>query len=137
MEDDMGDRANIYLEMPGKDGEPDGIYLYTHYYGHKWPEMLRQALEFGRGRWTDDQYLARIITSQVFSDIQNDETGGGLSLRIGDNEHLVTVCDLIGREVSFATEGGERDAWARRGHMPFADYVSQSRADYPPESSDD
>lgn len=133
----MGDRANIYLEMPGKDGQPDGIYLYTHYYGRTWPERLREALEFGRGRWNDDQYLARIITSRVFADLVDDETGGGVSIRLCDNEHLIIVCDLIRREVSFATEGGERDAWARRGHLSFADYVRQDRADYPPESSDD
>lgn len=132
----MGDRANIYLEMPGKDGEPDGIYLYTHYYGHEWPEMLRQALEFGRGQWTDDQYLARIVTSRVFADLVDSEVGGGVSLRIGDNGYPIIVCDLIRREVSFAAEGGERDPRARRGHMSFADYVRQDRAEYPPESSD-
>lgn len=46
----MSDRANIYLEMPGTDGESSGIYLYTHYSGYAWPEALREALTFGRGR---------------------------------------------------------------------------------------
>ena len=128
----MSDRANIYLEMPGEDDQPSGIYLYTHYYGREWPEMLREALEFGRGRWNDEQYLARIIISRVFADLTDSELGGGVSLRIGDNNHPIIVCDLIKREVSFSTNGGERDCWVRRSHLSFVDYVKQDRADYPP-----
>lgn len=129
----MGDRANIYLEIPGKDGTPGGIYLYTHYYGSKWPDELRKALEFGRGRWEDDQYLARIITSRVFMGLIDEETGGGVSLRIGDNEYQIIVCDLINQQVSFADESEESDPEKRRSHMSFTDYVKQDRADYPNE----
>lgn len=128
----MGDRANVYLEMSGKDGQPDGIYLYTHWKGHAWPELLREALSFGRGRWNDDQYLARIITSRMFADLVDDETGGGVSLRIADNEYPIIVCDLIHQRVSFAEEGSECDPEKRYGHMTFGGYVAQDRADYPP-----
>lgn len=132
----MGDRANVYMEMPGPDGEPQGIYLYTHWSGSRWPDTLREALEFGRGRWTDDQYLARIITSRMFSDLVNDEVGGGLSLQIGDNEHQIIVCDLINQEVSFAREDSERNRETRYGHKSFADYIKLSPATYPPESAE-
>lgn len=132
----MGDRANIYLEMLDKEEQPDGIYLYTHYYGYEWPERLREALEFGRGRWHDDQYLARIIISRVFADLVNNETGGGVSLRLCDNEHPIIVCDLINQWVSFADPDSEREQTGRGG-MSFTDYIKQDRADYPPESSDD
>ncbi len=129
----MGDRANIYLEMPGNDGAPSGVYLYTHYSGYEWPERLREALEFGRGRWDDDQYLARIITSRVFADLVDDEVGGGLSLRIGDNEYAIIVADLINRQVSFVDPGQERNPDKRYGHLSFNDYVKQERAEYPTE----
>lgn len=127
----MGDRANIYLEMPGKNDEPDGIYLYTHWSGYAWPERLREALIFGRGRWNDDQYLARIITSRVFADLANDVTGGGVSLRLCDNGYPIIICDLLKQEVSFAEEGEERDPAHRRGHTSFEEYVEQDQADYP------
>lgn len=127
----MGDRANIYLEMPGKGEQPDGIYLYTHGHGYGWPEQLREALEFGRGRWDDDQYLARIIASRVFADLVNDETGGGISLRLCDNEHPIIVVDLINQTVSFAEEDAETDSNQRYSVLPFGDYVNQGRAGYP------
>lgn len=124
----MGDRANIYLEMPDEYGEPRGIYLYTHYYGEEWAEKLREALEFGRGRWNDAQYLARIITSRVFSDLVDSELGGGISLVMGDNDNYpIIVCDLINNQVSRADEGSERDRSSRYAVKSFADFVEQER----------
>ena len=130
----MGDRANIYLEMPksyGPEAEVGGIYLYTHWSGYVWPERLREALKFGRPRWNDEQYLARIIISRVYSDVIDSETGGGIGLTIGDNEHLITVVDVLNREVSFAHEGSEADPKQRFAKMSFAEFVAQERAEYP------
>jgi hypothetical protein len=132
----MGDRANIMLVMPksyGPKAENDGIYLYTHWAGYTFPEALRQALDFGRGRWNDDQYLARIITSQVFKMIHNDTTGGGIGLTIGDNEpgRPVIVVDLVNNAVSFAAEGDEGHPARRYGQMTFAEYVEQAEAHWP------
>lgn len=124
----MGDRANIYLV----DGDADhGIYLYTHWDGSRWPEALRKALAFGKGRWGDPQYLGRIIASQVFSDIHDQGIGGGLSTVMGDNDNPVIVVDLDQSTVSFAPEGGEgaRGRWQHT--VSFADFVAQKRADYP------
>jgi hypothetical protein len=135
----MGDRANIYLEMPkayGQDAERSGVYLYTHWSGSEWPEKLREALEFGKGRWDDDPYLARIITSRVFADLVDSETGGGLSLVLTDNEYPITVVDLSNQTVSFAPLGGETDSNQRVAVKSFADFVAQSRADYPAELQD-
>ena len=129
----MGNRANIYMEMPrsyGRDPEHGGVYLYTHWDGDEWPEALRQALAFGRERWGDDQYLARIITTRVFADLTS-TTGGGLSLVIGDNSYPIIVADLINQEVSFADEGEEADPTKRYARMSFADYVAQTIARYP------
>ncbi|MCA1695494.1 MAG: hypothetical protein LC749_12600 [Actinobacteria bacterium] len=130
----MGDRANIYVEMPARQGV-SGVYLYTHWSGYRWPEALREALAFGQSRWHDDQYLARIVTSRVFHDLVDSETGGGLSLTMGDNEYQITVLDLVNQEVSFADEGEEMDPTKRHHHMPFAQYIAQESADYPPRNN--
>lgn len=127
----MGDRANIYLVVPAKGGGTGGIYLYTHWSGCAWPERLREALEFGRDLWSDDQYLARIITSRVFSDCVDSKTGAGLSLVMGDNEHPIIICDLINHQVSFADEGEEANPDLRYGHLSFSDYVKQNKSNYP------
>jgi hypothetical protein len=130
----MGDRANIYLEVPksyGPEAERGGIYLYTHWKGHRWPEALRLALEFGRERWDDDIYLARIITTRVFADL-TDTTGGGLSLVISDNSYPIIIADLVNQTVSFAEEGEEATPALRYGTRTFAEFVGQRAAHYPP-----
>jgi len=131
----MGDRANIYLVTPksyGPKAQVGGIYLYTHWSGYAFPEKLREALEFGKGRWDDDQYLARIITSRVFADLVDSETGGGIGLTIGDNEigRPVLVVDLINGTVSFAAEGDEGYPSRRYGQKTFAEYVAQDKAEW-------
>lgn len=129
----MGDRANIYLTTTA--APERGLYLYTHWSGYEWPEELREALLFGEGRWNDSQYLARIITSRVFRDLVDDQTGGGLSLDIGDNEYPITVVDLDARTVSFAPEGMHQDPKEWTHTKSFADYTAQARADYPEDES--
>ncbi|HEY2193637.1 MAG TPA: hypothetical protein VGH76_15270 [Actinomycetospora sp.] len=130
----MGDRANIYLELPtgyAPDSPKGGVYLYTHWNGSEWPERLREALAFGANRWTDDQYLARIITSRVFADLVDGEMGGGLSLALGDNSHPIIVVEVADQTVSFADEDDETDRDKRYGRVSFAEYVAQVRASYP------
>lgn len=131
----MGNRANIMLVLPksyGPKAQNGGVYLYTHWAGHDFPEMLREALDFGRGRWNDDQYLARIITSRVFRNLVDDTTGGGIGLTIGDNEvgRPVLVVNLINNTVSFAAPGDEGHPARRYGQMTFEQYVEQDRAEW-------
>jgi len=125
----MGDRANIYLV-----DTPDashGIYLYTHWSGSKWPNELRKALVKAKGRWDDDSYAARIIVSNVFADIHDSETGGGISTTIQDNSYPIIVVDLLANTVSFTREGGEGDRASWGNHSSFVDYVEQDTATYP------
>jgi hypothetical protein len=129
----MGDRANIFIvDQPVKEGEEvHGIYYYTHWSGEEWPERLRQALVAGKGRWGDDQYLNRIIASRIFSDIHDEETGGGISTVIGDNGHPIIVCNTAADTVSFAPEGSEANSETWYGTKTFEQYVAQDRATYP------
>lgn len=126
----MGDRANIYLHMPAEAGGKGGVYLYTHWAGYEWPEELRQALVFGRERWDDDQYLPRIITTRVFRDLVDSTTGGGLSVRIGDNEYPIICVDVANQQVGFAAEGAESQRSQWYDVVSFEEYVAQDKADY-------
>jgi hypothetical protein len=92
----MGDRANIYLR---DSDDTSGIYLYTHDGAQTWPHRLQEALHFGRSRWNDPPYLARIITSRVFADLVFETIGGGLSTQLGDNQYPLLCVDLLGQRV--------------------------------------
>ncbi len=130
----MGNRANIFLvDTADTDIEPVlGIYLYTQHKGQDWPERLRQALITGpaRLRWEDPQYLARILIDQLFSDLR-DEEAGGVSTKLGDNDHPITIVDLTAARVHWAKAGDEqhRDRWT--GSLGFAEFVTRGRAEYP------
>lgn len=129
----MGDRANIYLV---DDNPEHGIYLYTHWNGYEWPEMLRQALDKGRGRWGDQPYLSRILCRELFATYDQD-TGGGISTFITDNQYLITVVDLTESTISWADEGKETDRAEWRHTVPFAEYVTQEQAYYPGQKDED
>lgn len=135
----MGDRANIYVvdrrPAAADDTETTGIYLYTHWNGSNWPELLREALrsDAARRRWSDEPYLLRIISDQLFKDIRDSETGGGISTMIGDNEYPITILDMVNRTVSWAPEGSETDRNAWRNTIGYGDFVNLAHAGYPAE----
>ena len=79
----MGDIANIHV-FEGE--ERTGIYFYTHWTGHRLPNILRKALERGKERWDDPPYLSRIIFSEMIKDEVLDLTGYGISQYICDND---------------------------------------------------
>ena len=57
----MGERTNIHLIN-------DGIYLYSHWdCAEALKEVLKEALIRGQDRWTDKQYLNRIICARTIS----------------------------------------------------------------------
>lgn len=96
----MGDRANVYV----KDGETDGVYLYTHWGGDTLPLEVKKALA-KRWRWDDPQYLARIIFDVMSGGRHGEETGLGITSRVHDNEHLIVQVDCDQRTVVFLPEG--------------------------------
>jgi hypothetical protein len=116
----VGDRANIKII----EGDEAPIYLYIHWKGHEYPEMLRLALAAGRGRWGDPAYLNRIIAREVFADLTG-ETGGGIATYICDNEHPLIVVDHVEQTVRLEAAG--RGEPGRR-QFTFADYVALPEA---------
>lgn len=84
----MGDRSNIII----KSGNSK-VYLYTHWGGSELKNVLKKALERGKNRWDDGQYLARIIFCEMIKDDVMGETGFGISSERGDggSDILVSV----------------------------------------------
>lgn len=84
----MGDRANIVV----KSGE-EQVVLYSHWGGSDMPETLRAALERGKSRWEDFQYLTRIIFCQMVPvKYWAELTGVGITNEVYDNERpIITV----------------------------------------------
>lgn len=116
----MGDRGNIFfVDRPLSDDEWAGIYMYAHWAGSYLPQMLQSALDRGRGRWGDSQYLARIVFCEIVQDDVLSETGYGLSTFMGDNEHdVIRVNDLEGT-VEFCEPGSETS----RSAAPLKSYT--------------
>lgn len=129
----MGDRANIFvIDQPLSDNPVNGIYLYTHWEGYVWPEILRLALHHtdARGRWNDDSYLTRIVIREVFESLTG-ATGGGVSTYLTDNEHEIIVLNIPGQFVAFASPGEETDPGKWYGALSFSEYCDQVEALYP------
>jgi hypothetical protein len=83
----MGDRAQVLIE-------DTGVYLYTHWGGSNLLETVKEAIgsKEGRGRWSDGEYLTRIIFSRMIKHDLMGETGYGIGTRQhGDIERLITV----------------------------------------------
>jgi hypothetical protein len=78
----MGDRANILI----KSVSGGKVCLYTHNFGYSLPETLKSAMIRGKNRWTDEQYLARIIFCEMIQSDVLGETGFGISHHIGDGK---------------------------------------------------
>jgi hypothetical protein len=85
----MGDRGNIIV----KEGDSK-VYLYSHWTGSDLPEVARSALKRGSDRWSDGQYLARVIFCEMIRGDLTGTTGFGISSTIGDGGETVIVdCD--------------------------------------------
>lgn len=139
----MGSRGNVFItntkdeeyqrENPyGSEVRQLGIYVYSHWDGHELPEYVQAALLRGRDRWTDPQYLARILVDQICVNGRDQDTGYGIGLTIGDNSFPITIVDLGLQEVAWAAEGRERDrdSWVKR--TDFTMFVKQQKVGYPP-----
>ena len=81
----MGTRAQVHIV-------DTGIYLYQHYDGYHLPTIVRNAMIRGKDRLSDDEYLTRIIFSEMVRDDIDGSTGYGIGKnQHSDIEYLVTV----------------------------------------------
>lgn len=82
----MGTQAQVFMK-------DTGVYLYQHWDGYDLPNVVRRAL-CRNERWSDTDYLTRIIFCQMVS--ENNEittaTGYGISTnQKSDIEYLITL----------------------------------------------
>lgn len=91
----MGDRANVVVVE-----NDEQVCLYTHWMGSELPDVLRSALKRGKTRWTDGQYLARVIFCEMVRGDMEGTTGFGISQTIGDGGNQVIVVNIDEQTVS-------------------------------------
>jgi hypothetical protein len=119
----MGDCGNIVVQ----EDKDHRVYLYTHWSGSEMPETLRSALVRGKERWSDPQYLARIIFCEmVHSD--NGLTGFGITSRVHDNSHPLVVVDCEKQEIRLEPEPDGSHAPGKPKAWTFAAYAALPEA---------
>ena len=93
----MGDRGNIVIEQWGEESTP--VVLYTHWQATNLPEILASALSH-RERWTDHEYLARIIFDEISSRC-SEFTGCGIGTQVHADVWRVIRVDPDEQEIEF------------------------------------
>jgi hypothetical protein len=115
----MGERGNI---------EIDGVWLYTHWTGHKLKAILKSALIRGKGRWVDTPYLTRIIFCEMVKGDEMGLTGFGISSKLTDNNYPVLVVDVPKQEVREVEV--DKETWTLEkqiGKWTFNEFVGESK----------
>jgi hypothetical protein len=125
----MGDRANVVVrrEWP-KDVHPqEAVFLYTHWGGEELPRTARAALKYGKSRWDDPDYLARIVFD-FLTGREEGASGFGISTRLLSNENPLFVLDTDRARVVLLPERVYREAGfanlAEHPGIPFETYVT-------------
>ena len=72
----MSTRAQVYMVN-------SGVYLYQHMDGYDLPNIVQSALK-RKERWDDEEYLSRIIFSEMIENYIQGPTGYG----IGTSQHV-------------------------------------------------
>jgi hypothetical protein len=94
----MGDRAQVKFVYPDK----KEVYFYTHWGGYCLKDDVINAIKRGADRWEDEEYLARIIFSEMIQNNVLEETGFGIGFEMhGDLSHPVIIVDSGDMTVDF------------------------------------
>ena len=111
----MGDRGQILIK--------GGVYLYTHYNASELETILSEALRGGR-RWSDSEYLARIIFCRMVRDDVDGELGYGIGTELhGDVWKLIEV-DCGNQLITVKTDReGEGDKFEKCEEYSFEKFV--------------
>ena len=98
----MGDRSNIVI----RDHKDSQIFLYGHWMGPAYVEILKKALKRAEDKWDDSAYIARVIFCDMVKDDIEGTTGYGISAHANDNEYPYLVLDCKNQKVNMETEKG-------------------------------
>jgi hypothetical protein len=97
----MGDRGQVRLVSEGK---PD-IYLYSHWGASDLPTVVAKALDRGRPRWGDDEYLNRIIFNEMTRGLEFEETGFGIGTSLHGDVWRVVSIDHDNKQIAVIDDG--------------------------------
>lgn len=101
----MGDRRMAEIKTEG-----GSIYLYSHWGGYRLPDTAKAAIVTARPRWNDQSYGVRIIIDQIFKDLRDSETGGGIMLKPNAEDEYngdkpSVIIDMLNRSLTVIGEG--------------------------------
>lgn len=126
----MGDRGNIAVQFEGD--KTKRVWFYTHWSGYSMDSIIAAALERGKDRWNDDQYLARIIFCELVKGNEMDVTGFGIGVEPGDNGHAFRIVDIEAKTVF--QEGDTREGFnilpgkeSDLQPVPFAEFITRHK----------
>ena len=102
----MGSRAQVYMK-------DTGVYLYTHWDSGRLKGIVQKAIA-RMERWDDEEYLTRIIFSEMIKDNIEGATGYGIGCsKHGDIELVITVkCDSDGYVIVKDMYTNEREIYS-------------------------
>ena len=94
----MGTRAQVLIK-------DTGVYLYQHWDGDGLFQIVKDAIAKGL-RWNDEEYLTRIIFSEMIKNDIAGETGYGIGTeQHGDIEFLVEISCKDQQVIEFNLQG--------------------------------
>tara|TARA_B110001454_G_scaffold7392_2_gene7069 strand:+ start:4126 stop:4524 length:399 start_codon:yes stop_codon:yes gene_type:complete len=85
-----------------------GVYLYQHYDGYDLPQRVQDAIKLN-DRWTDEEYLTRIVFDAMKSKFEGQDltTGFGIgTTKHSDIEYLVEI-DCASQQIEVLDGYGE------------------------------
>jgi hypothetical protein len=89
-EEVMGDRGNIIIKQKREEGQ---ISFYTHWSGSDLPRIVANALDRGRSRWNDEDYLNRIIFCELLEGDLEGTTGFGIGISAAADANTIVIVD--------------------------------------------
>ncbi|PCI27444.1 hypothetical protein COB55_05860 [Candidatus Wolfebacteria bacterium] len=85
----MGDRATIIL----KEEKGNCIYVYTHWHGSEFSDMLKKAMIKAKARWDDEVYCNRVLITELCKPAKDEIIGFGVSTYPIESENPVLEVD--------------------------------------------
>lgn len=119
----MGNRGQILLA-------DTGVTLYTHWQAHALDDVLADALDRGRDRWSDPEYLARIIFQEMVGDDESN-TGFGIGTEVHGDVRKVLVVEASerggqdGRVYDVERREAVNETYHDSGHLTFEEWVER------------
>jgi hypothetical protein len=116
----MGDRGQVKIIS---EGSPD-LYLYTHWTAYRLHKTVADALNRGRGRWNDNEYLSRIIFSEMIKDEVLEETGYGIGFELHGDVHKLVVVNITMGTAGIMDNDYTSWSWTQE-LIPFEDFINE------------